>query len=117
MKKQNALTVIEIIVVVGIIAILALFMTNIVGGCNNRGSTAEEEMRTYVNKLYPDKEIIGVACTNRDTNADGYISCVATIDTDAGPAIVEKQIAAECATQFLGWNTGCKPTVGYMPAQ
>jgi len=115
MKRQKALTIIEIIVVVGIIAVLAIILANVFGGCVNRGSAAEEEMREFVAKLYPNKEIIGVSCTNNDTDADGYISCVATIDTDTGPAVVEKQISAQCASQLMGWNHGCKPTVGYMP--
>lgn len=86
-------------------------------GCTGQGAKAEDEMRAYVQNLYPSKEIIGVSCTNVDTDGDGYISCVATIDTDPGEAIVEKQISAQCASGILSFNSGCKPTVGYVPGQ
>lgn len=115
MQKQKALTIVEILTAVIIIAVIACILANVVGGCVNRGPQAEQEMREYIAKLYPNKEIIGVFCTNVDTDQDGYISCVATIDTDTGPEVVEKQISAQCATQLLGWNSGCKPTVGMMP--
>jgi len=115
MDKRKALTIVEILVAIVIIAVVALIFANFAGGCVNRGPQAEQEMREYIAKLYPSKEIIGVSCTDVDTDHDGYISCVATIDTDTGPEVVEKQISAQCATQLLGWNSGCKPAVGMMP--
>jgi prepilin-type N-terminal cleavage/methylation domain-containing protein len=108
---RKAFTLIELIVVVAIVAILIAIVAGGVRGCANRGPAAEESMREYVAKLYPGREIIGVACTNVDTDGDGYISCTATIDTDDGPSVVERQINAQCATGFLSWNSGCKASI------
>lgn len=106
MKK--AYTLIEVIVVVVIVLILG---TVVFRGCSNRGPAAEESMREYIGKLYPGREIIGIACTNVDTDGDGYISCTATIDTDNGPNVVERQINAQCATGILSVNSGCKAAI------
>lgn len=113
---RKAFTLIELIVVVAIVLVLVLLVVGGVRGCTGRGA-AEDSMREYVGKLYPGREIIGVACTNIDSDGDGYISCTATIDTDNGPNIVERQINAQCATGFLSFNSGCKATVPYIPKQ
>lgn len=120
MRKQTmrkAFTLIELVIAVLIVGILIAVVVTGVRGCAGRGAAAEDSMREYVGKLYPGRDIIGVSCTNVDSDGDGYISCVATIDSDNGPEVVEKQIAAQCATGFLSFNSGCKPTVGYMPQQ
>lgn len=114
---RKAFTLIELIVVVAIVAILIALVVGGVRGCAGRGAVAEDSMREYVGKLYPGREIIGVACTNIDSDGDGYISCTATIDTDSGPSVVERQINAQCATGFLSFNSGCKATVPYIPQQ
>lgn len=114
---RKAFTLIEVVIVGAIIAVFALLVVAGVRGCVNRGPAAESEMREYVAKLYPGREIIGVACTNVDTDGDGYISCTATIDTDSGPAVVERQINAQCASGILSFNSGCKPTLPYIPQQ
>ena len=114
---RKAFTLIELLVVVAIVAIVIALVFGAVRGCAGRGAAAEDSMREYVGKLYPGREIIGVACTNVDSDGDGYISCTATIDTDNGPNVVERQINAQCATGFLSFNSGCKATVPYIPQQ
>ncbi len=115
---RKAFTLIEVLVVVAIIVIFLAIIFSGVRGCTgpSRGDVAEESMRDYIYKLYPNREIIGVACTNVDTDVDGYISCTATIDMDSGPGVTEHQINAECATRFLSINSGCrmpKPHIQY----
>lgn len=114
---RKAFTLIEILVVVAIVAILIAVVIGGARGCAGRGAAAEDSMREYVGKLYPGREIIGVSCTNVDTDGDGYISCTATIDTDNGPEVVERQINAECATGFLSFNSGCRQPKPYVPLQ
>lgn len=114
---RKAYTLIEVIVVVLVIVIFLALVVGGVRGCAGRRGAAEDSMREYVSKLYPGREIIGVACTNIDSDGDGYISCTATIDTDNGPNVVERQINAQCATGFLSLNSGCKATVPYIPQQ
>lgn len=108
---RKAFTLIELVVVVVIVFIVIALIVGGVRGCTGRGAAAEDSMREYIGKLYPGREIIGVACTNVDSDGDGYISCTATVDTDNGPNVVERQINAQCATGFLSWNSGCKAAI------
>jgi hypothetical protein len=69
-------------------------------------------MREYLQKLYPSRQVIGVACTNVDTDGDGYVSCTGTVDIVGK----EKQVNAQCSSQVIGFNSGCKPMFGF-PSQ
>lgn len=114
MKK--AFTLIELLVVSAIIILLGIVVVSTVKGCASSSSTsAEDQMREYLRVLYPGREIIGIACTARDTDLDGYVSCTATVDMDPGPAVQEKQIEAECSRQFMSFNEGCRP-IKYRPS-
>lgn len=108
---RKAFTLIELVVLVSIVFIVIAMIVIGLRGCTGRATAAEDSMRNYIGKLYPDREIIGVVCTNVDTDGDGYVSCTATIDTDNGPSVVERQINAQCATGFLSWNSGCKASI------
>lgn len=109
MKK--AFTLIELIVVVVIVLIIGALVIGGIRGCSGGGGgqAPEDAMRDYVGSLYPGREIIGVNCVTMDSDGDGYVSCTATIDMDAGPDVKEKQINGDCARPFLNWNSGCRP--------
>jgi prepilin-type N-terminal cleavage/methylation domain-containing protein len=108
---RKALTLIELLIATFIAAILITVILAGIRGCTTQGVAAEDSMREYVSRLYPGREVIGVACTNMDTDGDGYISCTATIDIDNGPNVVERQINAQCATGLLSFNSGCKAAI------
>lgn len=113
MKKLRGLTLLELIISVVVIVVICGIGSFVFQGCTQRGAKAEAEMREYVTKLYPNNPIVGVACTNVDTNHDGYITCAATISVGSGTSTVEKQINAECTSGILTFNSGCKPMIGY----
>lgn len=115
MKRTRGFTLIEAIIVLVILVVLGMLIVGGIRGCSGGGPKAEDAMREYIGRLYPTREIIGVNCVMMDSDGDGYVSCTATIDMDDGPGVQEKQIAADCAREFLNLNSGCRPSRYVIP--
>jgi hypothetical protein len=91
----------ELLFVVGILAIVAIFIVRFATGCSDNGSTAEDEARKYAKSL--GLEIKGVSCTERDSDGDGYVSCSISHNENGSVAIMP----VECAIKWSA-NSGCK---------
>lgn len=108
MKK--AVTLIEILVVIAIIAIVLAVLFPLFFGASGNKTSSEDQMRQYLSTLYPNYEVVGISCTDRDTNANGYISCTATLKSPDG-RMLEK--SAECSSSMF--NQGCRSTLPALP--
>lgn len=102
MRRTRGLTLIEIMIVVAIVSIvfagsLSLFGVNC--GLQGSGEHAEQEARSHAQKL--GWKVAGAACTGRDTDGDGYISCTVALEDGTERAL-------ECASGGIGRITGCK---------
>ena len=95
-----------------VVRILLILFSLLIGGMGSgcsRQSAAEDAMRSYMQKLYPEAKSIAASCANVDTDGDGYIRCSATY-LDAAGHRTAVPIEAECAVG--GWfasNRGCVP--------
>jgi hypothetical protein len=92
--------------------ILLLLFSLLIGGMGigcSRQSAAEDAMRSYMQKLYPEAKSIAASCANVDTDGDGYIRCSATY-LDAAGNRTAVPIEAECAVgAWFSKNRGCVP--------
>lgn len=90
-------------IAVAIVAIVGVLVLNLLGAsCESvvgTGEHAEQEARTHAKKL--GWRLSGVACTGRDTDGDGYISCTVALEDGTERAL-------ECASGGIGRITGCK---------
>jgi len=95
-----------------VVRILLLLFSLLISGMGigcSRQSAAEDAMRSYMQKLYPEAKSIAASCSNVDTDGDGYIRCSATY-LDAAGNRTAVPVEAECAAG--GWfasNRGCVP--------
>lgn len=92
--------VFELLIILFIVAILGL----VVRGCTVDPEGAEAAARDYaVSMGIHDPK---VACTARDSDGDGYISCTIGQTKPDGTIVVS---AVECAAGvFSFWNEGCR---------
>ncbi len=101
---RRGFTVIELMISVVLVGMFMVACFGAIRGCgviNNKGA-AEAEARTYLNTMYPG-QTYAVTCMNRDTDANGYVSCDARV---AGVA-VPLECAVQCWSGFM-CNEGCK---------
>lgn len=111
---KRAFTLIEFLVVLAVLAILMAILAPV--ACRNphyRAPHPEEEMRSYLKTLYPNYDIVGISCADKDSNYYGYtryVPCSATITKMGSTESIEKQINAQCSTSRLG---GCKPILTF----
>lgn len=101
MKRNRGFTMSELLIIVGILAIAAIFVGNLATRCSDNGSTAEDEARKYAKSLGIDLK--GVSCTERDSDGDGYVSCSISHNENGKTEIMP----VECAVKW-GMNSGCK---------
>lgn len=78
------------------ILLLVLFT---VTGCLEDRSSLEAEARGFLHAL--GYQVVGVSCTDRDSDGDGYASCTATVRDSPEP------IAVECASRW-SFTSGCR---------
>lgn len=101
--KSRGYTVAEILIVVSIMGVLAVFVFAAalkMTGCNGNG--APEEARKWAEKMSLHPE--GVECARQDTDGDGYVSC--TISSKKSDGTMELT-AVECASDWT-MNSGCR---------
>lgn len=99
--KQKGFTVIELIIAIAIFGIL--FAIIAAGLSNSNSGQAEHDAKAFVQKMYgaPDAK---ASCMDRDTDANGYVSCTAVYPGANGQM---NMVPLECAANF-SLNSGCK---------
>jgi prepilin-type N-terminal cleavage/methylation domain-containing protein len=108
-KFKHGFVLIELVIVLAIIGILAIFVLPGARGwffSAQVQAKAEKEMRMHIHTLYPGWSEVRVACSNVDSDDDGYVRCTATAQHNGKTETVE----AECAAPiFMTWRKGCVP--------
>ncbi len=99
--KQKGFTVTELMIAIAIFGILFAIIT--AGMSNNNSGQAEHEARAFVKKMYSTPDA-NVSCMDRDTDANGYVSCTAVYPGVNGQM---NMVPVECAANF-SLNSGCK---------
>ncbi len=103
-KLQRGFMLIELVIVIVIIGILVFVFGGVFS--HRVQSMGEQEMRSYVAKLYPMYSDVRVICSNADTDSDGYVRCTSTGMYEGKVVTTE----AECAASILFlWRSGCVP--------
>lgn len=114
-RANSGFTLVELLVVIIIIGILASILIGSIGSGLLRSrdvSKSEEMAKAHLLKLYPKVKDLGAACTERDTDNDGYLSC----DVSGVDGNERVQEALLCAAPW-SLNSGCKRNVYALPGQ
>ena len=102
MKKINerAFTLVELLVVVGIVGLLAVAGLSVLGIFSAPSARLESVATTYASKM--GWEIKGVSCMRVDTDGDGYQSCTLALADGSERSLL-------CSYSRTPWgNQGCK---------
>lgn len=84
--RTRGFTLIEAMIVVAVVVLIAGLVLGMLGlSCGLAGSAdhAEQEARAHASKL--GWKVSGIACTGRDTDGDGYISCTVALEDGSRP--------------------------------
>ena len=106
--KQKGFTVIELIIVIAIFGVLFTIITAALS--NNNSGQAEHDAKAFAQKMYGASDP-KASCMDRDTDANGYVSCTVVYESTNGQV---NTIPLECAANF-SINKGCKLTPYYQP--
>ena len=87
-----------------VIAIFGILFTIIAAGLSNSNSgQAEHDAKAFAQKMYGASDA-KASCMDRDTDANGYVSCTVVYEGVNGQV---NTIPVECAANF-SLNNGCK---------
>lgn len=92
-------TLLELMIVVGILAILGGIIWGVVGGGRGSSETATLAAQSWCQEMGYQADRI--SCARNDSDQNGYVSC--TIRT-LNPS---QLISVECASGY-GWTEGCR---------
>ncbi len=98
---RKGFTVIEAMVIIGIIAVLGLIVFQGFTSCRDSRDKATDEANKFLAEL--GIKAHGVSCAQRDSDNDGYVSCTASVE-EGGKM---KMMPIECASNW-SWNDGCR---------
>lgn len=111
MKNFSSFTLIEASILVVIIFILAVIATaggEALSGLGKGKETSEKIMKEYIDLLHPELQNVRLACSNMDSDGNGYVRCTAT---GLKPNSVDREvIEAECPSAF-SLKDQCVPLV------
>lgn len=100
-SKARGFSLFELLIVIFVLGIICAGGMYALRGCQSNSGTAEEEAQAYAKKL--GLEVVGVSCTDKDSDDDGYVSCSVSHKENGKLAIQP----VECATKW-SVNSGCK---------
>ena len=100
-SKAHGFTLVELMIVVSIVGVIVGGGAYIFRSCQSNADTAEVEAQAYAKKL--GLEVVGVSCTDQDSDNDGYVSCSVS-HRENGKLTIQP---VECAKKW-STNSGCK---------
>jgi prepilin-type N-terminal cleavage/methylation domain-containing protein len=100
-SKSHGFTLVELMIVVAVIGVIVGGGMYVFRSCQSNTDTAEAEAMTYSKKL--GLEVVGVSCTDQDSDNDGYVSCSVS-HRENGKLTIQP---VECAKKW-STNSGCR---------